>query len=69
MNALYKFFGVIGLLFVIAGLGVKKRKIQNKFYIIGGIFLTVYSIKIGDIIFILLQIAFIITAIYEEWLA
>ncbi len=63
-------FGILGILAIIAGnLTIYKPKSIRKKYtypllILGGIFLTVYSILIKDTIFIILQIVFIISAIY-----
>ena len=62
--------GILGLLAIIIGnLTIYKPKSIRKKYtypllILGGILLTIYSILIKDNIFIILQIIFIITAIY-----
>ena len=60
-----KFVGAIGLFLIILGIVNKKRKTQNIYYIIGGICLEIYSIYIGDIIFIILQLVFTLAAIYD----
>lgn len=57
--------GFLGLVLITIGVITRKRKIEDIFYIIGGIFLEVYSISIGDIIFIILQIVFVLAAIYD----
>lgn len=62
---IYKFIGAGGLVLISIGLVLKERKTQNIFYVLGGIGLEIYSIYIGDIIFIILQILFILTAIYD----
>ncbi len=67
---LYKIIGVIGLVFIIAGnLTIHKNKTVRRKYtypllIAGGIFLEIYSIYLGDRIFMTLQGIFIIAAIY-----
>ena len=62
---IYKIIGAVGLVLISAGLTLKNRKAQNIFYILGGIGLEIYSIYIGDIIFIILQFLFIATATYD----
>ena len=61
----FKIIGALGLLLISAGLLVKDRKRQNILYIIGGISLEVYSVYLKDTIFIVLQIIFTISAIYD----
>jgi len=67
---IFKIIGILGLLFIILGnfLISRKRKIQRRYIypalIIGGICLEIYSIYIGDLIFIILQAVFIIVSIY-----
>jgi len=62
---IYKFIGAIGLLLIALGVITKNRKHQNILYIIGGVCLEIYSIYLQDIIFIILQIIFILAAIYD----
>lgn len=62
---IYKIVGIIGLLLISAGVLLKKRKMQDEFYFFGGICLLVYSISLRDLIFIILQIIFIIVAAYD----
>lgn len=63
-------FGILGLLAIILGnLTIYKSKPIRKKYtypllILGGILLTIYSVLIQDTIFIILQIIFILSAIY-----
>jgi LPXTG-motif cell wall-anchored protein len=57
-------FGAIGLLFIIVGLIVHRRKRQDILYVIGGFFLLVHSVRLGDIVFIMLQCVFILVAGY-----
>jgi len=62
---LFRIIGILGLLWIILGIVEKRRKGQDKHYILGGILLLVYSIYIEDWVFIILQIVFIITAFYD----
>jgi hypothetical protein len=65
MIDLFKLSGILGLILITLGVLLKKRKIEDVFYILGGIFLTIYSIHIKDAIFITLQVVFIVAAIYD----
>ena len=58
-------FGIIGLLLISYGLWMKNEKRQDLIFILGGISLLVYSIYINDVIFIVLQIIFTISALIE----
>ena len=66
----YKLIGALGLLAIILGnlfVSTNKRKLKKHVYplfLVGGICLEIYSIYIQDIIFIILQLVFIIVAIY-----
>ncbi len=62
---MFKFFGIIGLLLITAGVLIKSEKKQDLLFIVGGLALLIYSIYIGDWIFIVLQIVFILTAVWE----
>ena len=62
---IYKIIGAIGLLIISIGILNKERKKQNILYIIGGICLEIYSLYLGDVIFIILQIIFVISAVYD----
>ena len=67
---IYNLISITGLILIIFGvlLGPSKKNIRRKyaylFLIIGGIFLEIYSIYIKDIIFIILQAFFTLSAIY-----
>ena len=61
----FKFIGAAGLVLISIGMITKKRKTQDLFYIFGGIGLEIYSIYIGDVIFIILQILFTGAAFYD----
>ncbi len=60
-----KFVGAFGLLLISIGIVTKERKKQDALYIVGGVALEVYSIYLGDYIFIVLQIIFTVAAIYD----
>ena len=65
---LFKLSAIIGLICIIVGISlVKPRQKRTQFtlLIIGGLLLEVYSIYIQDLIFIILQAAFTISAIFE----
>ncbi|MDP3986729.1 MAG: hypothetical protein Q8P81_00715 [Nanoarchaeota archaeon] len=67
MIDLFKIIGALGLIAIISGVLIKpkNREVRDILYIFGGLFLTVYSIYIKDIIFIILQIIFMIVASYD----
>ena len=57
--------GIAGLILICVGVVLKKRKREDIFYIIGGLLLEIYSILIHDKIFIVLQIVFVASALYD----
>lgn len=65
MIDIFKLIGALGIILIAIGIVTKKRKKQDIFYICGGICLETYSIYIGDLIFIILQIIFTLAAIYD----
>jgi lipid-A-disaccharide synthase-like uncharacterized protein len=58
-------FGIVGLLLISYGLWVKNERHQDVVFIFGGIALLAYSIYIQDIIFIVLQAVFLVSAAIE----
>lgn len=62
---LVKLFGIAGLLAITSGILLKDRKKQNYLFIAGGVLLEIYSIHQRDIIFIVLQVVFVLAAIYN----
>ncbi|MFH1769936.1 MAG: hypothetical protein ABH828_00065 [archaeon] len=62
---IFKIFGIVGLLLITLGIIVRKREQEDLFYMTGGVFLLIYSLYIGDLIFIVLQIIFTFAAIYD----
>ena len=67
MLDIFRIIGATGLVFIIVGLLLKQkeRKRRDVFYVLGGALLEIYSISIGDLIFIVLQGAFLIATIYD----
>lgn len=63
-NVLFYVFGIVGLLLITYGVLSKSPLIEKKYFIFGGIFMTIYSFFMGDLIFILLQIVFLSASIY-----
>ncbi len=61
----FQIIGGLGLISIIIGILNKKRKIQDILYIIGGLLLLTYSIYLKNIIFIILQSAFTLSALYD----
>jgi len=62
---IYQVLGATGLLVISTAILVKNEKTQNLLFIAGGILLEVYSIYRNDVIFMVLQIVFIIAAVYD----
>ena len=62
---IFTIIGALGITLISIGIIRRKRKNQDIFYVLGGLFLLSYSIYIKEIIFIILQTIFIITAIYD----
>lgn len=62
---LFKIIGATGLILISIGILTKDRKKQDILYIIGGICLEAYSIYLKDAIFIVLQIIFTLSALYD----
>ncbi len=65
MLNIFEFSGIIGLVLITAGVVTKKRIFEDILYIFGGIFLEIYSLHLGNLIFILLQAIFTIAAAYD----
>ena len=58
-------FGIIGLLIITYAVWVRRERKQDRLFVLGGIALLVYSWSIGDWVFIILQIVFIASALFE----
>jgi lipid-A-disaccharide synthase-like uncharacterized protein len=65
MISIFKIIGSLGLLLITIGILLKNRKIRDILYVVGGLSLEVYSIFIGDLIFIILQAVFTMVAVYD----
>ncbi|MCK4589410.1 MAG: hypothetical protein KAT77_03140 [Nanoarchaeota archaeon] len=65
MISIFKLIGALGIILIAIGIILKKRKVQDVLFILGGICLETYSIYINDIIFIILQLIFILAAVYD----
>lgn len=55
------YFGIVGLILITIAIWLRE-KVQNILFIAGGLGLLVYSASIENLIFIVLQIVFIISA-------
>jgi len=58
-------FGIIGLVLITAGILIHQRELEDIMYIAGGLSLLVYSISINDMVFIILQVIFVVAAGYD----
>jgi len=65
MDLIFKLIGALGLVGIISGVLIKNEKQQDVAFIIGGILLLIYSSYIRDLIFIVLQVVFILVALVE----
>lgn len=65
---LFEIVGAAGLLIVAIGILLKNRQRQDILYVVGGGCLLVYSIYINNPIFIVLQLVFIFSAVYDLWI-
>ena len=62
---MFKLIGYLGILLLVFGIITKKGKTRDKYFIVGGLSLIVYSIYINDLVFIILQIIFTLAAVYD----
>lgn len=60
-----KIVGALGIILISIGIIIKKRKNEDILYIAGGLCLLAYSIYIRDLIFIILEIIFTLSAVYD----
>lgn len=65
MIELYQVVGILGVIFLISAILLKKRMKRTPLFILGGVFLGIYSWFIGDVIFIALQVIYTIASVYE----
>lgn len=66
-DLLFKLTGALGLIFITIGVLTKDRLRENIYFIIGGCLLEVYSVYLKDMIFIPLQVIFVVASIYEVY--
>jgi lipid-A-disaccharide synthase-like uncharacterized protein len=59
-----RIIAAIGLVLISYAVLVKKARLRNELFVVGGIFLLIYSWKLRDPIFIPLQIVFIVSSLY-----
>jgi len=59
-----KIIGAIGLLMISYGILLREAKKRNIIFCFGGLGLLIYSIYIKDIIFVILQLLFILSSVY-----
>lgn len=67
MGILAKISGVIGVLIICYAIYIKKEARQDEIFALGGVFLLAYSIYLRDPIFIVLQVVFIGSSLYEVY--
>ncbi|MFH1012246.1 MAG: hypothetical protein V1760_00675 [Candidatus Peregrinibacteria bacterium] len=65
LDLLFKILGALGLLLITMGVVTKNRVKQDIFFIVGGTLLEIYSIYLRDAVFVILQIVFTVSAIYD----
>jgi hypothetical protein len=65
MSDLFKIVGILGIILISIGVMKKNRKTQDAYYIIGGLCLELYSFYIRDIIFVIIQVIFVLSASYD----
>jgi len=65
METLFLILGILGLIFVTLGV-LQRQEIKSDYlYVLGGLFLVIYSLSIKNWIFIILQVVFILGSLYE----
>jgi hypothetical protein len=64
-DLLFKITGALGLVFITIGVLTKDRIRENIYFIVGGCLLEVYSVYLKDMIFIPLQVIFVLASVYE----
>ena len=64
LSLIPKIIGALGLAFITVGVLTKDRIRENIYFIIGGCLLEVYSVYLRDMIFIPLQVIFVLASVY-----
>lgn len=67
MSYLAQISGVIGLLIITRAVFIKREGRRDWAFALGGLFLLAYSVYLKDYIFIILQLVFIVSNIYQEY--
>ncbi len=62
---MFTVFGIVGLIVISRAIWFRDERTQDKWFVIGGILLLVYSASRHDVIFTILQIVFIVSALLE----
>lgn len=57
---MYKFIGIAGLILICIAMIVRDRKKRDTLSFFGGVGLLIYSIYLKDVIFIILQLVYIV---------
>lgn len=60
-----KIFGIAGIIILSVAIWIKNERAQNGLFIVGGFALLIYSVNVGDSIFMALQGIFIVSAAIE----
>lgn len=63
-SLVFKITGALGLVFITIGVLTKDRIRENIYFIIGGCLLEVYSVYLKDMIFIPLQVIFVLASLF-----
>jgi len=64
-SIIFKVVGILGLVFIIVGEILRRKKQQDLVFVAGGLLLCAYSIYLNDLVFIILQIVFVLVALYD----
>ncbi len=65
MDMLATLCGGAGLLVISRAVWLRNERTQDKWFVVGGILLLIYSVNIGSVIFTVLQVVFILSALLE----
>jgi len=65
MDMLTLICGVAGLLVISRAVWLRNERMQDEWFVAGGILLLIYSVSIGSVIFTILQMVFILSALLE----
>ncbi len=66
-DLIFKISGALGLVCITIGVLTKDRIRENILFIVGGCLLEVYSVALRDMIFIPLQVIFVVASVYEVY--